>query len=178
MNTKKLTETALMTALISVLAPLSIPLSSLVPVSLATLAVMLAGAAAGKKTGSIAVLLYLLLGFLGFPVFAGWSGGAAVLFGMTGGFLFGYVPLAWFTGLFFEEPGSTEKYAAGMCIGTLILYVLGTVWFMICTSSSLSSALTACVLPFLPGDILKIAAVCMIAPRLLSALKESGIKRP
>ncbi|MBR2768552.1 MAG: biotin transporter BioY [Solobacterium sp.] len=177
MKTRTLTEIAVMTALLSVLSPISIPLSSLVPISLATLMVMLAGGITGAKNGTIAVLLYLLLGFLGFPVFAGWTGGAGILFGMTGGFLFGYLPLAWCTGLGFHGQESTAKRILGMLAGTLILYLLGTLWFMFFTSSSLMASLAACVIPFLPGDALKIAAVCLFAPRVSSALEESRKNR-
>jgi biotin transport system substrate-specific component len=154
-----------------VLAPLSIP-SSLVPVSLATFAVMLAGAILGAKEGVICTALYLLLGALGIPVFAGWSSGISILFGMTGGYLFGYLPLAWCTGKAAEKSTSFMNLVIGMVIGTVILYVIGTIWFMAYMKMGLMPSLAACVLPFLPGDALKIAAVCLIAPRLRTALKQ------
>ncbi len=177
MRTRSLTEIALMSAVIAVLSPLSVPLSSAVPLSLATFAVMLAGALLGAKEGVLAVLVYLLTGLLGFPVFAGGRGGAGVLLGMTGGFLFGYVPLAYFTGLFSEGDAGFWKRTLGMMTGTVILYALGTGWFMAWTNSPLSAALAACVLPFLPGDFLKILAAGLISVRVSKALKESGRTR-
>jgi len=166
MNTKQLTAAALMAALISVLAPLSIPLAGQVPVSLATLAVMLSGALTGSKAGTLSALIYLLLGFIGIPVFAGWTSGAGILFGMTGGYLFGYLPLAFVTGLFYEKEESPLSLFLGMLAGTVILYVLGTLWFMKYTGMALAASLSACVIPFLPGDLLKMILVVILAPRI------------
>ncbi len=175
MDTKDLTKCALMTAVIAVLSPLSIPLSTQVPISLATFAVMLAGAILGPKQGTICTAVYLLLGAIGIPVFAGYSSGAGILFGMTGGYLFGYLPLAFCTGWASEKRGGTiPVMIAGMVIGTVILYVLGTVWFMAYMKMPLAGALTACVIPFLPGDAVKIAAVALCAPRIKNALKNRG----
>jgi biotin transport system substrate-specific component len=169
MTVKQLTAAALMAALISVLAPLSIPLAGQVPVSLATLAVMLSGALTGSKTGTLAVLIYLLLGFIGIPVFAGWSSGAGILFGMTGGYLFGYLPLAFVTGLFCEKKETPGSLFLGMLGGTVILYALGTVWFMKYTGMALGASLSACVIPFLPGDLVKMILVMILAPRIRPA---------
>ena len=166
MNTKQLIAAALMAALISVLAPLSIPLAGQVPVSLATLAVMLSGALIGSKAGTLSALIYLLLGFIGIPVFAGWTSGAGILFGMTGGYLFGYLPLAFVTGLFYETKASPLSLFLGMLAGTVILYVLGTLWFMKYTGMALAASLSACVIPFLPGDLLKMILVVILAPRI------------
>ena len=172
MNTKQMTRCALMTALIAVLAPLSIP-SSLVPVSLATFAVMLAGAILGAKEGVICTGLYLLLGALGIPVFAGWSSGISILFGMTGGYLFGYLPLAYITGCFAERSDRMSSLITGMLIGTAVLYVIGTIWFMVFMKMGLMPSLAACVLPFLPGDAVKIVVTALIAPRIRAALQNA-----
>ncbi|MBO7703752.1 MAG: biotin transporter BioY [Solobacterium sp.] len=172
MNTKELTETALMTAVIAVLAPLSIPLAGQVPVSLATFAIMLAGAVLGPGKGCLSAGIYLLLGAIGIPVFAGWTGGVGILFGMTGGFLFGYLPLAFITGWFSgRKKGSTVRMVLGTVLGTAVLYAMGTAWFMGFTNLPLSASLAACVIPFLAGDAIKIAAVTILAPRLWAALK-------
>ena len=172
MNTKQLTRCALMTAVIAVLAPLAIP-SSLVPVSLATFAVMLAGAILGPKEGVICTALYLLLGAIGIPVFANWTSGVGILFGMTGGYLFGYLPLAWCTGRAAEKSTSFMNLVIGMVIGTVILYVIGTIWFMAYMKMGLMPSLAACVLPFLPGDAAKIVVTALVAPRVRAAIANS-----
>ena len=171
MNVRNMTETALMAAVIAVLSPVAVPLAGQVPVSLATLAVMLAGAVLKEKYGTLAVGIYILLGMIGMPVFAGWSSGASVVLGMTGGYIIGYLPLAWITGKAAgtaakRTPYSYKTLMTGALSGTLVLYVLGTVWFMAFTGMGPAASLSACVLPFLPGDALKIAAVSLLAPKL------------
>ena len=163
---------ALMAAVICVLSPLSIPLASQVPISLATLAVMLAGALTGSKAGTLAVLIYIILGMIGLPVFAGWTSGAAIVFGMTGGYIIGYLPLAFCTGYFHERHTTSGALVLGMVIGTITLYTFGTVWFILYTKTDLTASLAACVLPFLPGDILKMILTALITPRIRPAAQK------
>ena len=163
MNTRKLTETALMVAIIAILSPLSIPLAGEVPISLATFTIMLAGVLLGPRQAVICTALYLFIGAIGIPVFAQYTSGVGILFGVTGGFLFGYLPLAFFSGLF--SKGKIRMFI-GMFIGNAILYLFGIIWFMYVTQASLMTALLACVIPFLPGDLLKIILVYLLAPRL------------
>lgn len=173
MNNNKRTDTrrvaliAVMAAVLCVLSPLAIPLSGGVPLSLATLVVMLAGAVLGPVDGLLATLTFLLLGMIGVPVFSGWQAGIGVLFSKTGGFLLGYLPLALCSGLFRQRRLTA---VSGMVLGTVILYAFGIAWFLFLTHAPLKLALTACVLPFLPGDALKIFAVCLLAPALRNAL--------
>ena len=174
MNIRQMTRCALMTAVIAVLSPLSVPLSTQVPISLATFAVMLGGAVLGAKEGVICTAVYLLLGAIGIPVFAGYTSGIGILVGMTGGYLIGYLPLAYLTGFAAEKNRGTGSLVIGMLGGTAVLYVIGTAWFMAVTKMPLAASLAACVLPFLPGDALKIAVVAVIAPRLRAALNHTA----
>ena len=172
MDIRTMSRCALMTAVIAVLAPISIPLTTMVPVSLATLAVMLAGVVLGPVEGLICTALYLVLGMIGVPVFAGYAAGIGVLAGVSGGYLIGYLPLAYFSGLFSAKADhSLLSMTLGMVIGTVILYVIGTVWFIVLTKMPLNAALLSCVVPFLGGDALKILAVCLIGPRLRAAVQ-------
>lgn len=173
MQIHELTLTAIMAALLCILSPLAIPLGAGVPISLATLAVMCAGALCGAKCGVLSVMTYILLGILGLPVFAGYSSGASIAFGMSGGYIFGYIPLALCTGLAGSKIRSSERdgkqyliLLTGMMAGTVILYFIGTVWFMKYTGTALSAALAACVLPFIPGDLIKMVLVCVLYTRL------------
>lgn len=112
LTTYQLTLTAVMAAVICVLGPISIAIPvSPVPISLASMAVYLAVTVLGMKLGTLSCLIYLLLGLVGIPVFAGGSAGAAKLFGPTGGYLIGYLFLALIAGAFvgrFAE--NKEKY--------------------------------------------------------------------
>ena len=163
---------AVMAALICVAAPWSVPMPGLVPVSLATFAVYLAGSLLGWKKGTIAVLIYVLLGAVGLPVFSGGAGGFAKLFGVTGGYIVGYLPYAVLAGL---PPLGGKDTFWGRCLmlalGTLVCYALGTAWFMAQSGNPLGASLSMCVLPFLPGDAAKIALAAFLAPRLRKALR-------
>ena len=172
LTTREIALIGIFAALISVTAPISIPLTGSVPISLATLSVMLTGVLLGKRNGVLAVIIYLILGSIGMPVFAGYSSGFAKILGVTGGYMIGYIPYAWLSGLFAEKSvgmtGSKKigMLAAGMLLGTAACYILGTVWFCVSTGSGLGYALSVCVVPFLFGDALKIVAVCLLSSRL------------
>ena len=164
MKTKDMTLTAVMAALICVAGPLTIAIGP-VPLSLATFAVYLAGGVTGRKRGTLAVALYLLIGAVGIPVFSGFSGGFQKLAGVTGGYLAGYLPCAYLSGLGAEraeKEGKAWLTPAMMAAGTLVLYIIGTAWFMVQTGNALGAALGLCVLPFPPGDAAKIAAAALL----------------
>jgi biotin transport system substrate-specific component len=151
-----------------------------VPISLATFAVMLAGVLLGGSLGAISQLIYVLLGAVGLPVFAGWTGGLGNILGMTGGYIIGYIPCAWLTGLIYKKFGGNAKRSVkiifmvlGMVAGTIALYVIGTAWFMFVTGMNLNASLAACVIPFIPGDFIKIAAVVLISLPMEPAIRKS-----
>lgn len=161
---------ALLAALICVLAPWTVPVSP-VPITLATFAVYLAGAVGGKKRSALAAAVYVLLGACGVPVFAGFSGGFQALVGPTGGFLIGYIPCAFITGVFADKYGEKKwGMPVGMVLGTVLLYALGVAMFMLQTKSDISKALLACAVPFLLGDALKIVVASvtgyLVRPKL------------
>ncbi len=173
LTVKSMVFTAIMAAVICIAAPFSIPMPGLVPVSLATFAVYLAGALLGGKKGTLAVVIYILIGAVGLPVFSGFAGGFAKLLGVTGGYIIGYVPCVLLTGIFADK-FSAKIWALplGMVLGTIALYAFGTVWYMIQTGSALVPALLGCVVPFLIGDAIKIALATALAFPLKSRLRE------
>lgn len=177
MKTKDMVLCALCAALTCILAPVSIPTPGGVPISLATFTVMLAGLLLGEKLGTLSQLIYILLGAAGLPVFAGWTGGIGPVLGMTGGYIIGYLFLAFFTGLIYFHMGKNRSgapgylwKAAGMITGTVVLYAFGTFWFMHVTGMDLPASMAACVLPFLPGDAVKIAAAAVLSGQIEKAL--------
>ncbi|MBQ9767376.1 MAG: biotin transporter BioY [Lachnospiraceae bacterium] len=168
----ELTKAALMTALFCVLAPVTIYLPvSPVGITLGTLLVYLTGTLLGAKLGCSSVLLYLALGFLGLPVFSGYTAGAGVLFGPTGGYLLGYLPCVVFVGLFSKGAGRGRRallrFVLGIMGGTVVLYLFGTLWFLAVYAKEVSfaDAVLQCVVPFLPLDAVKIIiAAVLFAP--------------
>lgn len=165
----------LFAALTAVCTYISIPLGfTPVPVNLATLAVFLAGGLLGRKYGTIALAVYALLGAVGVPVFSGFRGGLGVLVGPTGGYIIGYIAAAFLVGLLTEMLLTDKRSrvaelaicAVSMIAGLAACYLLGTIWFMISTHTGAAAALVSCVIPFLPGDALKIAAASLLVQRL------------
>ena len=173
MKTRDMTLIAVMAALICVAGPLSIAIGP-IPLSLASFAVYLAGAILGWKRGSLAVLIYLLIGLVGVPVFSGFSGGFQKLIGVTGGYLVSYLPCALITGLAVKpddpESGPAWRLPAFMALGTAVLYLIGTAWFMVQTRNTLAASMGMCVIPFLPGDAVKIVAASLLARPVRRAL--------
>ena len=159
-----------MAAILCILGPLSIPIGP-VPISLGTLAIFLITYIAGMKRAFIACCLYILLGFIGLPVFAGFTGGAAKLLGPTGGYIIGYLPLILCTG-FFTDRFSEKKVSAhlfcllGMTLGTVVLYALGTIWLAKMLDDTFVSALHYGVFPFLLTDGLKMLIAMLLGPVL------------
>ena len=161
-----MTVTAMMTALLCVLAPLALPTGA-IPLTLATLVIYLSALLLGPKYGTISVALYLLIGTLGLPVFSSYKSGIGVLAGATGGYLVGYLFLVFIAGLGSKidknRPTTLILRATLLVAGTAVLYIFGTAWYMIFSGNPLSAALTACVIPFIPGDLIKIAVAMSIS---------------
>lgn len=184
MKNKKLANLvscALFAAIICVLAPWSIPLT--VPITAATFAVYVSGGVLGVKRAWVSVLLYIVIGAVGVPVFSNFRGGISALVGPTGGYIIGYLPCvlicAAFADLAFRHKlgyvPSALIFAAGAVVGTAVLYAAGTTWYIIMTKTALPAAISACVIPFLPGDALKIAASAVLFFPLRKQLAGFGL---
>ena len=170
---RKMVFCALFAALMVVFAQIQVPLPGLVPISLATFGVMMAGLLLGWKFGLLAVAVYVLLGAVGVPVFAGFKGGIAALTGPTGGYIIGYLPYAVLAGLPVKKAQESFWGRLGLlALGTLACYTLGTAWFMHATGRTLGESMGLCVLPFLPGDAVKMGLSSFLAPRLRKAIKD------
>ena len=173
MSLRELNRIALVTALIAVLARLSIPLPfSPVPVTGQLIAVSLAGLLLGGKNGFLAVLAYLLLGAAGAPVFSFGLGGPGILFGPSGGYLWGFLPGVFACGKMIEmkqNPGFIYTSAAILaCLGCA--YLAGTLQLALVMGYNLTEALLAGVLPFLPADLAKIALAAAAGTRVKKSL--------
>ena len=174
-GTQHLTLSALLCALLAVLSQVQIPLPP-VPISLSLLAVHLCGALLGARWGAAAVGCYVFLGAAGVPVSAGFAGGVSVLFGPTGGFLFGYILCALIVGLLTQRLGFTRRNLfLSMAAGTLACYALGMAWFSLTSGATLAGSLSVCVLPFIPGDLLKAVLAASLSVRLQKPLRSTGL---
>ena len=155
-KTSSMTRIALMAAVMCIVGPLTIPIGA-VPLSLNTLVILLAVYVLDTREGTAAVLIYLLIGAIGLPVFSGFQGGFAKIAGPTGGYLLGYILLALIAGVFIHRfYDIIWLQFLGMCLGTLVLYLSGTAWLAHVAGMTFKDALTVGVIPFIPGDISKI----------------------
>lgn len=170
-----MTSCALMAALMCALGPLSVPIGP-IPVTLTNLVIYLAVWLLGSKGATISTLVYLLLGAVGLPVFSGFQGGLAKLAGPTGGYLVGFLLVAFLGGLFVEKSKRNVLISiAGMIVGTALLYLLGTAWFVFQTGSEPGHALSLCVYPFIPFDLGKIVLASLFGKLIRGALAKSSL---
>lgn len=176
-KTKELTLTALMAAVICVLGPLSVPLLfSPVPISVTMIGIYLAVYAVGMWRGTAAVVIYLLLGLVGLPVFSGFTGGPSKLLGPTGGYLIGFIFTALISGFFIDRFWKNRVIsAAGMILGMAVAYAFGTVWLAYVADMTFGEALAAGVIPYVGFDLVKIAALVIIGPELKKALIRANL---
>ena len=157
LTTKEIVLCGLFAALISILAQISIPLPfTTVPFTLQIFGIAITGLILGYKCGFIATLIYLVLGGIGMPVFAQFSGGISVLFGPTGGFLLGYPLMAFIIGYFKEHFHSHILTVISMVVGLAVVYILGTIIFSLVTGNTIVQSLIYCVVPFVVLDLLKL----------------------
>lgn len=169
-----LTMTALMSAVTCVLAPLAIPIGP-VPVTLVNLVIYLSLYLLGGRLACFSCLVYVLLGLAGMPVFAGFTGGAGKLLGPTGGYILGYLVMSAISGVFVDRFGSRVLHGVGMVLGSALCYGLGTIWYCISAQTNPAAALTLCVLPFIPGDAVKIGIALTLGPILRQRLDKAGL---
>lgn len=161
---------AVFAVLIAICSWISIP--TVVPFTLQTFAIFLSIGILGGKRGTLAVLVYILLGLMGIPVFAGFSGGIGVLAGNTGGYIMGFLLSALVMWVMEKILGrKLWVLALSMIIGLFVCYAFGTAWFMIVYTRNtgavgLASVLGWCVVPFLIPDFIKIALAFILSKRL------------
>jgi biotin transport system substrate-specific component len=143
-----------------------------VPITLQTLFLYVAAALLGGRLGALSQVVYLLIGIIGLPVFAGGKGGLGVLLGPTGGYLIGFVAGAYAVGRLVElrrDPGPIWLGLA-MVGGTAVIYLLGVMQLILIAKFSVNQAITVGVLPFLIGDAIKIGVAVLITVKLRGRL--------
>ena len=160
----------LFAALIAVCAWIAIPLT--VSITLQTLAICLAAGLLGAKRGTVTIIVYILLGMVGLPVFSNFRSGIAAITGPTGGYIVGFIFTALLVGFGCEKfKNKVWSNALFMIIGLQLCNLFGTVWFMIVYKVSFVSALTTCVLPFLLPDVVKTVIAAVLVNRLKKFVK-------
>lgn len=169
-TTKEMVLTAMLTAVMAVCSWISVPAE--IPFTLQTFAVFCAIGLLGGRNGLFSILVYILLGAIGIPVFAGPSGGIGIILGNTGGYIVGFVFIAlicWLTEKLFGN-GLIVRIIS-MLVGLAVLYAFGTAWFMFLYTRntgdvSLIQVMKWCVTPFVIPDLLKLALAVVLTDRI------------
>lgn len=159
---------AVFSAVIAVCSQIAIPLAP-VPVNLGVFAVFLAAGLLGPGYGALSVIVYILLGIIGIPVFAGFRGGPGAIMGPTGGYITGYIFTALVSGRLLEREGDgagTVRTALSLLCGLAVCYLAGTVWFYIVSGWDIGRILISCVVIFLPGDAAKIILASLLIKKV------------
>ena len=170
LSTTDIALIALFAAIMAVCSWIMIPAT--VPFTMQTFGVFLAVGLLGGKRGTISIIVYLLLGAVGLPVFSGFTGGIGHILGPTGGYMVGFIFTAlimWLSERFFGK--GTRALATSMVIGLIVCYAFGTAWFMsVYTKNTgdigLATALSWCVIPYIIPDVIKIILALMLTKRL------------
>lgn len=174
---KQLTLAGLMTAVLCVLSPFSlhIPISP-VPVSLGFLAIYFVTSVSGMKIGTVSVLIYILLGLVGLPVFTDFTAGPGKLLGPTGGYIVGYLFMAPICGFFADHFGKRLPLCIlGMLLGSCVSYLFGTIWFGCLTNRSFAESLLLAVVPYIPGDLIKLALATAVGSQVRRRLTKANV---
>ncbi|MPN58678.1 Biotin transporter BioY [bioreactor metagenome] len=161
-----------MTAVIAVLSQIALPLPSGVPITLQTLAIALCGYILGSMLAPLSVMIYLALGAVGLPVFANFKVGIGVLFGVTGGFLWGFILFAAFCGAASACKNKILTVLLSL-IGLLLCHFIGVIQFSLVTHTGLWQSALIASIPYLIKDALSALAAYLIAAAVKRALKSS-----
>ena len=173
-------------AITAVVSQISLPIGP-VPISCSLIAVYLAGLLLPVKTAFLSQLVYLLLGAVGVPVFAGFQSGVARLAGPTGGYLvvFPFVSLLVAVMMLVYDRKLSQKsaflrgsyMAAAMLLSLAVCYVVGTAWYMVYAGTSFVAALSLTALPFIPGDLAKIVLCAVLALSLRPRIRKILLRK-
>lgn len=165
---KQLIINALFAVIIAILAQITIPIGP-IPLTGQTFAVGLAATILGARNATISVAVYIVLGAIGIPVFAGMAAGLGIIFGPTGGFIIGFLFNAYITGYIIEKTNFGMAYAIfANILGSFVTLLFGAIWLKISGDLSWSTAFTAGAVPFIIPGILKAT---------LAALAGIGIRK-
>ena len=166
--------TALMAALIAVCSFIAIPVGA-VPVTLQTFAVFACAGILGRNRGTISILVYILLGMVGLPVFSGFQSGLSVLAGPTGGYIIGFLPAVFVSGLIMQKTDRKILFTvASFLAGLIICYICGMLWYVYVFSSGetdFASAFAVCILPYIIPDVIKLILAAVVSAAVRKRIK-------
>ncbi len=174
-NIRQISIIGVITAVICILGPLSIPIG-VVPISFTNLAIYFALYTLGMRKGTLSYIVYMLIGLVGIPVFSGFSGGMTKLVGPTGGYIIGFIFMALIGGWVIDRFWDKWYLALlGLVAGTAVCYLFGSVWLAYQAHMSLGAAFSAGVIPFIPGDMVKMLIAVLAGPQIRRGLIKANL---
>lgn len=175
MNTRDLVICSLFASITAILAQIAIPFPGGVPLTMQTLAVSLAGIMLGSKKGFISLFIYILLGAIGLPVFAQFSGGIQIILGPTGGFILSFPLMAFIIGFICDRTDNKYIIFIAMILGSIANYTIGAAQFAFIMHTTLMSAFVACVVPFIFTGIVKAVLSTIVGIKLKGNKSMQGV---
>lgn len=173
-STKTIVTVGMFTAVLSVLSILQIPMPSGVPITLQTFAMALCGYVLGWKKGTASTMIYILLGTVGVPVFAGMTGGPSWLTGYSGGFIWGFIFMALLCGLGTKMKNIVLGILLGLA-GLAVCHLFGVIQFSVVASSPLPASFLAVSVPYLLKDVISVVGAYLVAQPIRKALHAGNI---
>lgn len=173
-DTKTIVEIAMFAAVLAILSQVSIPMPSGVPITLQTFAVALIGVVLAWKYGAISVVVYILLGAIGIPVFAGFHGGAQILVNYTGGFIWGFIFMAALCGVGSVIHSKPLEIVFGM-VGLAICHLLGVIQFMAVMKMGFAESFALVSVPYLIKDVISVIMAYVIGWQIRKRLMRAGL---
>ena len=175
-SVKNMILVALFAAITAVCAQIAIPVPfSTVPFTLQVVAVCLAGGVLGKKLGTLSIIVYLLLGAIGIPVFAKFTGSLSILVGPTGGFLLSFPIATYIIGSFLERKRNYFTAIVSMLLGLIVIYGMGMVQFKYVTAMSWEQTFAFTFVPFILPDLIKIALTARLVLDITRTLAKNNL---
>lgn len=172
MNIRKTALIAILAATVCIFSPFSVPLGA-IPISLSTFAIYVVACSVNKKYSIPAVAVYILIGAIGLPVFSSFTGGLQCITGYTGGYIIGYIPCTFVIGYMTDRFENNKIiYPLSMIAGTFVCYLCGILWYIHKAECGFYEAAAVCILPFIIGDIIKIAVASCIGITLKQRLRK------
>lgn len=175
LSIREITQIGMFSALTAIGAFISVPIGP-VPITLQSFFVILSGILLGSKNAMLSQVIYLILGLIGLPIFAGFTGGLQTIFKPSFGFIIGYIVAAYFTGKIVENYKNIKSLPFAVLIGTIIIYAIGLPYMyyilniMLAKNFTIMQILQMGMLAFIPGDTLKAMVAVFVGNRLYNRL--------
>ncbi|WP_279160104.1 biotin transporter BioY [Thomasclavelia cocleata] len=167
---KNMCYCSMFACIVALLAQIKIDLPGLVPITLQTLGIYIIACSLTPKLAVITTIVYVIMGSIGLPVFTGFRGGLSSLLGPTGGYIFSFPITSLIISIIINNKNSIIRKIIAMIVGTAVCYLIGTIWFIYVTNNTIITALTVCVIPFIFGDIIKIAIASTLSAKIKTKL--------